>query len=442
MFKKEINIFVSNLQSLRDFIALLDPFLAKKSNKVIKEYAADLTPLMLALNKLSPEDFELDVSEEVIHKLFPFKTYLKVKEEEGKRKGVSLSIEGKGASRFDKAMLEVAKSRERIELLYQNSLISLVSAVEWFISDMMHIYYEKYEKAVESGDKSFSLDDLKKFSTIDEARDYFIDKKVEDLTRGSFLDWVSFFKTKPKLCMSYLNEYLNDLVEACERRNLLIHNGGIVNRIYLSKIASNLRKGKKIGQKLHVSREYLDQRLDYFERNCLLIAAELWKKLLADDVERGDVLNKVAFDHMVKGRWFISEGLSFFAMNDKKMLERSVLIGKMNYWLSRKRQGSWHEIREEVEKEDLSAKGKIFELARLSMCEERNKFFKLLPKVLKADDINKESLNTFPVFEEVRKDKRFSEFSNKKKRVKKKAIKKKVKKKVKKKAKKKAKKKV
>ena len=68
------------------------------------------------------------------------------------------------------------------------------------------------------------------------------------------------------------------------------------------------------------------ERINLFEKHCLLISAEAWKKVAPDDHERAVLLNKLAYDHLLAHRWGIAEGLSQFVIGDKKMPEVSRTI--------------------------------------------------------------------------------------------------------------------
>jgi hypothetical protein len=84
-----------------------------------------------------------------------------------------------------------------------------------------------------------------------------------------------------------------------------------------------------------------------------LVAAELWKQLDAKDEDRSVVLIKLAFESLKAARWKLSEGISFFVMNDKQLSERDQLVGRINYWQALKWQGRFDEIRSHVEQADL-----------------------------------------------------------------------------------------
>jgi hypothetical protein len=423
MYSDHMASLSSNLDALRDFVDLIEPILKKKPTMTEDDRTA-LRYCFYAMKIMEPERFEdIEITENELKK-FNKKVKFETKEtDKGKSVTFAFPDEEVDIDKLINIFKEIRRSITGSKLLYNSSLISLISSVEWYFSRILHSYFEKYPQVAISGDKIFSYEDLTRFASIEDARKSTIEKKVEEVLRGSFLDWIKYFRGNLKLSMSYIDAAFDELIETFERRNLLTHNNGIVNNIYLSKVTKKEASDFKKGDPINVSRNYLDNRISLFERCCILVGAELWKQIDAKAPQRGNTIIGIAFQHMTRGRWDITEGLSQFVMNDKKLPERDVMIGKINYWLSLKKQNRWNEIKDQAESEDLTAKGYILQLAWYSLCDKKDEFFKLLPLALKAKDIDKESLESFPVFDYVRTDKRFVTVMNKLKKGRKDTIK-------------------
>ena len=332
MFSKDIRGFAGNMTALRDFVDLIDPILRKRTRDALQEHGSVLRPLVYVMHKAFPDELpQIHLTDEEKAQIEKSIKYEIKKGPDDKHQGIVLHFERSGMSDpsgVKDALNEITRNETRSRLLFGNSLISLISAVEWYFSRMLHAYFRKYPQIAISEDKVFSYEDLTPFTSVDDARQYLIEKKVEDVLRGSFSDWIKYFRGSPKLSMSYLDCCIDDLVETCERRNLLVHNNGVVNNIYVSKVSEKHGKAVKQGEHLSVTREYLDQRINLFERCCILICAELWKQLDPSAEARGTILTDIAFEHMMRGRWCIPEGLSFFVMNDKKLPERDLMWGR------------------------------------------------------------------------------------------------------------------
>lgn len=414
MLEEVINSLKSNLKSLREFVDLVDSFLKEKEKEVYEKRSRDLIPLAAGVRKLKSiePDSEVEFTDEHLENMqeeFGGEFEIQIPDEDELSFAFKILSE-QHEERFDGAIQELRKSSERSRLLYYSALMNLTSIVEWYFSQILHFYFDKYPDAVGNKDKVFSYEDLKGFKSIDDARNFYKQNKIEQILRDSFKEWLNFFrKSSLNLSMSYVNDYEEMLYETFLRRNLVVHNAGRVNSTYLQEVSKAYAEKVKSGEKLQVTREYLDERIDIFEKNCVLIALELWKKLDQNDSERATFLDNLNYYYLQEKRFKVAKSTSYFLMNDKNMSEEYILSGQLNYWLSQKRLGNWEEIEEEVKSANFNAKGKLFQLGYHSLCEESDKFFELFPRALKSEDIDIEMAEDFPILEEMRKDKRFNQ---------------------------------
>jgi len=408
----EIN---ANLESLRDFVDTLGEFLASKRAESISAHEAVLIPLLLALDETpelpeNPAVPKLTAKQrEALQQRFPDAGKAEVTRNPSG--GVSITLQLKDGHDPGEAVRDVIRAMGRTQMLYSSSLMNLASAVELFFSKLLHLYFARHPEAIGTKEKSFSFDDLSAFGSIADARAHYVLSRIEDLLRGSLADWLGYARSSIKLSMGYLKEDLTSLEETFQRRNLVVHNSGRVNSIYLSKVSEEFRKRVKVGDDLSPDREYLHRSIDMWERACLLIGAELWKQLAPDDAERAGVLTNIAFKHLKAGRWRIAESLSDFIMRDKHMPESALTSAQLNYWQARKRCGQWESVRDEVERADYSAKSDLYQLARLSLLERNDDFFSLLPRALQSGALDRSELTEWPVFADVRGDERYREYA-------------------------------
>ena len=404
MFKDQINTFSENLAHLRDFVDTISEFLLEKRKDDLKLHIKDIAPLMLAMHKLNPETYNMDDDlRSRVEANLSSSVEFEITDEEDGHKSIKIEMSNEKGERLDDALRELKKSDHRQESLYSNSLISLISTVEWFIAQLIHQHYKLNPHVLGSKDKQFSLDELGKFETIDDAKNYLIEKTVESVLRGSIDDWFEFFKLKLNLSMGYLDDYKKHLIEAAQRRNLLVHNGGVVNRIYLANFANELGTPPVIGEKIEVTSAYINETISLFERCFILIAAELWKKINKEDESRGDLMITLGFDHLQAERYDIAESLSYFAFSDKTLQEKDRLYAKINYWIAKKYSGQFEKIKKEIENEDFSAKSKLFILAKNILLDNYDDAILDINYLLTHDDeFVFEHLEIWPLFRDFR----------------------------------------
>jgi hypothetical protein len=414
----------SNLRSLRDFVDVLGAFLNQRTKESVKMHASVLLPLLVGVYKsrefgtdLGIEPIPEDRMDKLLEKFPEAANATVAKSEDGD--GVTVTFPASVLTTpqdFGKAVEEVLRAHRRTQMLSSSCLLNLTSSVELFFSKLLHHYFSLHPEAIGTKEKLFSFEDLSKFVSVTEARDYYISSKIEELLRGSLVDWFNFARNTIKLSMGYLKDDQELLEESFQRRNVVVHNGGSANSIYFSKVPEHLRDGIKLGDDLTPDDEYLGLRIDLWEKTCILIAAELWKKMAPDDTERAEVLADIIYRHLLAGRWRVSEALSTFLMRDKQMPEATLLGAQLNYWQSGKRLGKWNLLKPEVEAADFSAKGLRFQLGYLALVERNDDFFSLVPRALQAGEISDDELQEYPIFYEMRSDPRFDVFRTKPKK--------------------------
>lgn len=126
--------------------------------------------------------------------------------------------------------------------------IVFVQAVDYFlvyISELLKILHRSHPAMLKT-DEKITYSEITEFSRMIDLVDYMIDKKVQDLS----------FKSLSQLSKEVKNKHGFDLFRSplslqlasmhVEKRNILVHNNGIVNRRYIERTGSRLPEGSKI----------------------------------------------------------------------------------------------------------------------------------------------------------------------------------------------------
>lgn len=404
------------LDALRDFVDVLDSFLQDEQMKSAKANAPVFAPLLVAMQEAQelPPSFKMpEMSDQLrayVKERYPIAENIKV---ESTGTGITITLPTPEGASVHAAIRETLSLGQRSQILYSSSLTTLTNAVELFFSRLLHEYFTLHPEAIGTKDKLFSFEDLSRFDSIADARAHYVLDKIENLLRGTLADWLKFARESLKLSMGYLKEDLALLEETFQRRNLIVHNGGIVNSIYLSRTPAEVRHGVAVGDDLSPSRAYLSMSIDRWETTCVLIGAELWKQLAPTDEERATHLGIVAYEHLVKARWNVAEAISKFMILDKGVSETARLNAQLNLWQCRKRRGAWESVKDEVLSCDFSTKSGRYQLPLLALQDKADEFFERLPRALKAEELSKEELRDWPIFTDMRGDPRFAKFSAK-----------------------------
>jgi hypothetical protein len=430
MFKKHISDFNENIIGLRDFIDLIEPFLKDK----VEEHSKHFFPLIqsglvkdVISKKTEWEEGEKEKYEKLTEKIDEaiLEIYKKnivveieTKENEiedveiAKKKTKSLLIKVKASDtpELQDHLDNAKKVNNHIDLLYRNSFLSLLSTVEWFFSQILHFGFNKHPDAAGIKAKTLTLSDLKTLGSISEAEKFLIDSKIEEILRGDLESWFSKLEIELNLKLGYIKPIKNELVEIYQRRNLLIHNGGVVNSIYLSKVCESNRKEINLNDKLKIDKHYLDHSICKLQKAFLLIASDLWKTLDTTDTSRGYTLLDIVYENLIKERWDICEGLSYFIIKDAGMDVTVKLTAQLNYWLCKKEMNQVGEIKSELDKADYADKKEVFQLALYALKDDINSFIKVLPSALDTKQLSVNDLKEFPIFRTIRVTKEYENF--------------------------------
>lgn len=424
MFDKQILEFNENVLSLRDFIDLIEPILIKRftehDNKVKPIVAKALIQELLKRNpkeikELKKEDLDqlqitLDEKIQSIYKEKVDVEFESIKVEDKKFALKNLKIHASQPINIREDFENVKKSSGHIELLYKNSLISFLSSIEWFFAQILHYYYDKFPDSAGINEKNLRFSDLKSFNSIRDAEKFLIETKVEDILRGNFESWVDLLKKDLKLGLSYIDNIRDELIEIYQRRNLLVHNGGIINSIYIAKVKEEFRNDVNFGDSLNVTKGYLSNAISKLQLSFILIGAELWKKLNAEDKNRGNILSDIVYENILKARWEIAEGISYFIIHDARMGPTEKLLAQLNYWLCKKRMNQYEMIKKDLDNADFSDKKEIFQLGLAALREDKKTFFELLPVTLESKQTNIRKIEEFPILDEMRATEEYAKF--------------------------------
>lgn len=397
-----------NLDGLREFLTVVKTFLEKEAMDYQESRSRELIPLALAMSA-SGKDPDLALSEErelELRKAFGAEFQL-TKTADG---GVRIEIPGEANKRFADAIKGLSANSSHQTLLYRNCLISLISSAEWFLSQVLSQFFKAYPDAAGIRDKTLTLEDLRRIGSIEEAQEYLVALRVDEIMWGGFDDWMKFLKGTVKLSMGYMVSDEKALVEVFQRRNVMVHNNGVVHPSYLAKVDEALRKDVVAGTDIEVNPSYLFEAINLVEKNFLLIAAELWKKLLPKDEARPLITNDQTMKALFAERYTVASGLSRFQMEDRQIPDKWITYGKLNYWQTEKWAGRFDAVAEEIKSADFSGKDDLSQMARYVLINETQAACKLLAPVFAASKLTVNDLEEWPIFKEFRRNERVTEF--------------------------------
>jgi len=414
-FERTFTQYRDSIAALREFFSRLSPFVTKLKKGIKKEKKAHIKEIF--------KDFGQRASKAEIEELENFletltgKTTKKGKAvREFKASDITSPLVKEFVIKMVRAIFYDTPSDIHRELLNRSILMSLVSYFEVLVADLAHAFYRIAPDAISTADKVLSVNELKQFSSIDEALRSIVSDRIDKLLRSSVSDWQEFFQSRMKINMKLIVPEWAQWNEYFQRRHIVVHAGSHVTQLYLSKLdwkaLTPYMPKPSLGDKLDIDDAYLEHAINTFEIAGLLLCQEVWRKLIPGDSEARysglTGLGDAVYHRLLSRHWDVAEKLASWGEQDNEASEDWMLICKFNRWLCIKRQERWGEAEEEVEAFDCSAKHRRFALARASLLEQADAFFKLLPKALSAEDITIGVLKEWPILDEIRTDPRFA----------------------------------
>jgi hypothetical protein len=405
--------FNRNIQSLIVFTEIVGNFADQHDRKVRKTVTDFLVDLASTFDEIIG-----DSSDEVKSNLG--------NEEKQTSKGEKLSKEQKHKS-AEKLTKVLADNRQQIldisrkygrtppiqgSLLRRSTLISLMSTLETLISQLLREFYHKHPGALPSEAKSLSLADLRDLGSVEEAEAFLIDNEIDSILRGNIQSQLACFEKPIKVSLKPIEKYSEKLIEASQRRNLLVHNDGRINRHYLSKAPTSLiDDGVKEGDPIQVVSSYLLSRIQMVQLVGTILIQQCFRKWEKENIDTlNSMLIGLLFDSLVEKNYAFTESLAEYINSIDIKNDRDLRIMVVNHCIALREQGKLEEMEGVLSKYDWSAVALNFELALTALRSQEDKIYAILDNAILIGEIDSSNLNEWPLFSNFRNTERFKEY--------------------------------
>ncbi len=305
----------------------------------------------------------------------------------------------------DGYIIDPVKSREdysrltqQPRILSESVLIMLLVMYEDAISSIYKYLIDKYPQAFLS-DKSIKYSELISMnSNIEEIKQRFIDKEIDGIMREPISNWYDSFKKRQKASFLFAENLFEEFKEIYYRRNIIVHNQGIVNDIYLSNIKNpNVRTGER----LNVDSHYIEKAFSI--TNLILVDTFFGLRRVADDNdELSDWISEYGYNCLVEKKWKQAQYIFQVLLQDEKMKDIDRFIAQINYWIAIKNIEGVSAIQKEVISLDVSAMKIMFSVAKEALLDNHQKVSDLLDICLEKREIPAYYIQTWPLLNEFR----------------------------------------
>ncbi len=416
MYSEISSIFLNNLRAIRYYVSSVDPTMNNVlDEKLTNSEDAIFAGMIYMVTKAQERGFKIsdesqrfeDVPEEAVSFIKSFENLVQEMESSGNK--ISSCLPSNIRREYQKYE---AREKQK-EILYRGSLLLLVTYFENLIAGVLRESFVKYPQRISLDEKSVSYKMLTEMNSIEEIKNTLIDQEVTNKMYDSLLDWKNYFQKNLKLKLKAWDDEFKLIQEIMARRNLYVHNNGVINSIYIN-LVKEVNKDS-IGNILSIDREYIDNAINIIEYIGISLIIEVWIKECADNQEEVNaIIDMIYEEYLESSRWKMARHFYEICLQSPKILDADKILCKINTWQCYKWLGEYDKVKDEVKKEDVSAFKPMYTLGILALNEDYEKFFEFYDN---QTDIGEDQLKEWPLFMELRKSeeymKRFPEVEEK-----------------------------
>ena len=301
-------------------------------------------------------------------------------------------------------------------LIQRNFIVSLVSQFDAYIGSLIRKIFLIKPELLNGSERNLTFSKLSEYSSIDEAKEYIIEKEIESVLRDSHYNQFKWLENKLGMTLTKDLPSFCDFIEITERRNLFVHSNGVVSSQYLSVCNKHeyiFDTAVTTGQELSVDDKYFAKAYRILFEIGIKLSQVIWRKLLPTDLENADSsLNSIIYRLLQRREYKLAIKLSEFATNILK--KHSSQEFKLFFSVNKAQAYKWDNQDEKCFKMmnnmDWSAMGDKFKLAKAVLIDDYETVYKLMKKIGKdQDELRQESYKEWPLFNKVRQESKFKE---------------------------------
>lgn len=333
-----------------------------------------------------------------------------IENEDGQK---SISVDYGESKIFDQLSKNALISNLASKILPESLFVSLISQYDAFTNSLLKILFEIRPEFINNSERELTFSQLVDFDSIENARNYIIEKEVETVLRKSHSEQFDYLEKKLEMPLRKSLPIWKIFIEITQRRNLFVHCDGIVSSQYLKVCRENncSIEGIELNQRLDVNIEYFKKAYECLYEISSKLTHTIWRKLLKDDIKNADQkLNTICFDLLNTNQLELSDVLLDFAIKqDRHYNDASKNMFIVNRALSLYLNSKSDDAKKIMDTKDWSASSDDFKLANYVITEDHDKACRLMKKIGDDGEVDKENYRSWPLFFKLRKEEKFKE---------------------------------
>lgn len=285
-----------------------------------------------------------------------------------------------------------------------NTLVMLLVRFEEFISKLLAELYTQYPQ------KYLNNKDIKYSEIIecgiDEIRDYILRREIDAVMRDSYISWFKILESHG-MRFDSCSQCMTDLKELYARRNIIIHNSGRINATYRKQVPSC---NENDGVELVSDKEYIIGAFSNIKTIIFTIMIESINVFKENEQKTLEEFFLILFDELCKKNYALCANVFTRLSNNRSIDEVTRHMSRVNTWISLIELGQKDSIIESIERFDVSALDKSFQVAKYILLEEYDLAIPVMEQILVHDDLNATAIETWPLFLHFRESEQYIQF--------------------------------
>lgn len=295
-------------------------------------------------------------------------------------------------------------------VLYRSVIVLLISFLEDLIASLVHSYYLRYPAALPDETRPLTLRDLRRFESIQDAESHLVSLEVEALLREGLRSQIEYFAKRPRVDTTPIVPHLARLLEVDQRRNIVVHNAGVVNRIYLERVDPPLVElfQAKLGSSLVSTSEYVAGAMETVAAAGEILAQQCWRKWAASEVDAANnALVETCFQALLDERYELVISLAGYAASINLPSDTIARTMAVNHAIALRDTGRAAEAEEVLAALDWTSASAKFQVAMHGVLGDEEALCAALRRAVSASEISLDNIREWPLFAPFRQSSRF-----------------------------------
>lgn len=215
-------------------------------------------------------------------------------------------------------------------VLVESTFTHIFAKLDSFIGVLLRVIYLKKDELLRGIERQITLTQILNFESLSQIKEYLLDQEIDSFRRDSYMEQFVALEKKFSVVLRKFPEW-GEFVELTQRRNILMHNGGVVSEQYLTMCKREGHQWKeepKIGEALTMLPEYYSRSIFLVEKVGFMLAHTLWRKVFPGEISIAqEAANSAIYSLLERKRWLTAGEFGQFALTEmmKKNLDEADL---------------------------------------------------------------------------------------------------------------------